>query len=198
MAVPIVPLAIGGAAAGFVAGRVFGQPPAAPPVALAGGSGAPANPTLSGTTSDLWGSWGSASLNFADQFGPPGVLPGVAGPYDSGGLPGGTGGDGGSTAPPYSPPYTGTPTSTPTTQPPPSTAAPHYYAQVTVPTALWNDGTQRWVYNGPNAIPVGTRLVVRGAKYLKGGVSCYPIVAGTPYGGYWVPVAHVKLLGLAP
>jgi len=78
------------------------------------------------------------------------------------------------------------------------TAAPHYYAQVTIATALWNSGTKKWVYNGPNAIRVGTRLVVRGAKYLRGGVPCYPIVAGTKYGGYWVPVAHVKLTGRAP
>lgn len=71
-------------------------------------------------------------------------------------------------------------------------AAPHFAATVTTPTNLWNGATSHWVYNGRNNIKVGTRLVIRGAKYVKGGVSCYPIV-GPAYAGYWVPVAHVKV-----
>ncbi|MGH2512944.1 MAG: hypothetical protein ACRDGQ_09675 [Candidatus Limnocylindrales bacterium] len=71
--------------------------------------------------------------------------------------------------------------------------APHHAARVTVPTAIWNDGTHRWVYNGPNAIKPGTCLTVRGAHYQKGGQDTWPIVGGTPFGGYYVPVAHVEL-----
>ncbi|MGH2512945.1 MAG: hypothetical protein ACRDGQ_09680 [Candidatus Limnocylindrales bacterium] len=88
------------------------------------------------------------------------------------------------------------PTPLPITAPPPaSTASPHYTARVTVATALWNDGSQRWVYNGPNAIKVGTILDVRGAHYLKGGVSTLPIGSGT-YAGYYVPAAHVTIVKL--
>jgi len=74
------------------------------------------------------------------------------------------------------------------------TAAPHYHATVIHATKLWNDSTKRWVYQ----LAVGATLIVRGAKYVKGGKSCYPIVAGTQYGGYWAPAASVKLGGIAP
>ncbi len=81
-----------------------------------------------------------------------------------------------------------TPTPTPVTKPP-STAAPTYTATVTATTHLWNDGTQRWVYT----LAPGTRLSVRGAGYVKGGVECYPVNGPAPYGGYYVPKANVRL-----
>ena len=72
-----------------------------------------------------------------------------------------------------------------------TTGSPHYGATVTRPTALWNPATKRWVYNGPNAIKVGTPLIVRGARYSMGGQITHPVVS--PFGGYYVPVANVKL-----
>jgi hypothetical protein len=74
-------------------------------------------------------------------------------------------------------------------------STPHYEAIVTQPTPLWNDvpAPGRWVYNGKNNIKVGTKLEIRGAQKDKGGQRCWPIVAGTPYGPRYVPVAHVKL-----
>lgn len=73
-----------------------------------------------------------------------------------------------------------------------SPTAPHFNAVVTTATNLWNPATGRWVFNRRNVIKVGTRLVIRGAQYRRGGVLCYPIV-GPPYAGYWVPVAHVRV-----
>ncbi len=74
-----------------------------------------------------------------------------------------------------------------------STSTPHFHATVTVPTALWNDKYHHWVYNGKNSIKVGTALIIRGAQHVKDNVKCWPIVEGTKYGGYYVPVAHVRL-----
>lgn len=71
--------------------------------------------------------------------------------------------------------------------------APHYHATVKKPTPLYNPTTKKWMWNGRNAIPIGTQLLVRGARYVKAGVTCYPIVDGTPYGGYFVPVDNVVL-----
>lgn len=73
-------------------------------------------------------------------------------------------------------------------------AAPHYRATVTTATALWNDATKRWTFNGTNALKKGTLLEVRGAGYAKGGVRCYPVVGPAPYQpSYYVPVSKVKL-----
>lgn len=88
-----------------------------------------------------------------------------------------------------------------TTAPP--TAQPltlHYHAQVIVPTALWNDGTQRWVYNGPNRIKAGTSLVVRSKGFTKDGVSCFavaslPALGPTAGPGYFIPKLHIRLIG---
>ncbi len=80
------------------------------------------------------------------------------------------------------------------TPPDPSTSSPKYKATVIKATALWNDSTKKWVYNGANNIKVNTPLVVRGATYSKGGVVCYPVDASSPnYPGYYVPKANVKL-----
>lgn len=73
-------------------------------------------------------------------------------------------------------------------------AAPRHDAEVTIPTAIWNDAEQRWVYNGVNRLGIGTRLVVRGHAYVKAGVPCYPAVAPPLYANYYVPVAHVRLI----
>lgn len=70
-------------------------------------------------------------------------------------------------------------------------ASPHHEAVVTVATAIYNGTTGRWVYNGPNALKPGLQLVVRGAGYTFDGVLTYPVVS--PYPGYYVPVAHVRL-----
>lgn len=75
----------------------------------------------------------------------------------------------------------------PVSSPPPSQAAPHHNAVVTVTTHLYNGSTGRWVYT----LAVGTQLVVRGAGYTFGGVRTYPVVS--PYAGYYVPVANVRL-----
>lgn len=73
-------------------------------------------------------------------------------------------------------------------------AAPHYKATVSTATALWNDATQRWTYNGSNALRVGTVLEVRGVGYTKGGVPCHPVVGPSPYQpSYYVPTSHVRL-----
>ena len=76
---------------------------------------------------------------------------------------------------------------------PPATI--HYRTLVTVPTALWNDATHLWMFNGASAIKVGTRLVVRSKQFVKGPtqVPCYPVTSasGAPY---FVPVAHVGKL----
>ncbi len=88
----------------------------------------------------------------------------------------------------------------PATPPAPS---PRHAAVVVIATALYNAGEGRWVYNGPNRIRAGTRLVVRGAGYTFGGVTCYPveqiapdpeIPAGWTGQGYYVPRANVHLL----
>lgn len=71
------------------------------------------------------------------------------------------------------------------------TPAPHFAAAVTKPTALWNDMKHRWAWN-VRPIKVGTKLVIRGAKFLKGGQVCYPIV-GPLYAGYYVPVKNVAV-----
>jgi hypothetical protein len=69
--------------------------------------------------------------------------------------------------------------------------APTYKATVTVNgTRLWNDATKRWVYS----LAKGTVLTVRGAKYPKGGKSCYPVTGPAPYTGpYYVPRSGVRL-----
>lgn len=82
--------------------------------------------------------------------------------------------------------------------PPPTTL--HYHASVVVPTALWNDATQRWVYNGANRIKAGTPLVVRSKGFTKGGVGCYavasiPALGPTAGPGYFVPRLHIRLIG---
>lgn len=84
----------------------------------------------------------------------------------------------------------------------PSGSAPHFQGTTIHRTSLWNDTTKQWVYNGANEVNVGVHLEVRGARYVKGAVSCYPITTGswaTRYGGgnYYVPAANVKLGGLA-
>jgi hypothetical protein len=73
----------------------------------------------------------------------------------------------------------------------PISIAPTYKATVIVEgTRLWNDSTKRWVYH----LAKGTVLTVRGAKYLKGGTSCYPVTGPAPYTGpYYVPRASVRL-----
>lgn len=71
--------------------------------------------------------------------------------------------------------------------------APHYTATVIVPTSLWNETTQRWVYNGVNKIKIGVKFDVRGATYTKGGVVCYPISGPAPYINYYLPRANVRL-----
>lgn len=76
--------------------------------------------------------------------------------------------------------------------------APHYKATVTIPTALWNNATKRWVYNGANNVKPGVRLEVRGAVYKMDGTPCYPITSGSwssKYAGYYVPTKNVKLSG---
>ena len=72
-----------------------------------------------------------------------------------------------------------------------STASPGYTATVTRATHLWNDSTKRWVYT----LAIGTKLSVRGARYTKGGVSCYPVSGPAPYSGgvYYVPASNVRL-----
>jgi len=85
---------------------------------------------------------------------------------------------------------------------PAPTVSPHYSSVVTIATSLWNDGTDKWVYNNPagptdNRVKVGTKLEVRSARYVKGGVSCYPVTSGTyskNYAGYYVPAEHVRLI----
>jgi hypothetical protein len=80
---------------------------------------------------------------------------------------------------------------------------PHEKAITTARTALWNDSTKRWTFNGPNALPTGTRLEVRGRQYPKGGQKTYPVTSGpysaangtSKYAGYYVPVKATKLLG---
>jgi len=69
--------------------------------------------------------------------------------------------------------------------------APTYKATVTVEgTRLWNDATKRWVYR----LAKGTVLTVRGAKYTKGGTSCYPVTGPAPYQpSYFVPRSNVRL-----
>jgi len=72
----------------------------------------------------------------------------------------------------------------------------HFQATVTKATSLWNDSTQRWVFNGTNAIKVGTKLEVRGKQFPKGGQATYPVSCGAfacNYPGYYVPVSKVKL-----
>jgi len=72
----------------------------------------------------------------------------------------------------------------------------HFAATVITATPLWNDVTKKWVYNGDNRVKVGTRLEVRGAQYVKGGIKCYPITSGkysSNYKGYYVPVKNVRL-----
>lgn len=75
-------------------------------------------------------------------------------------------------------------------------AAPHYAATVTTATSLYNPTTGLWVFKGPNAIKVGTKLEVRSAQYVFDGVACYPITEGswsTLYAKYYVPVKNVRL-----
>jgi hypothetical protein len=60
---PLGPLAAAGAIGGFLAGRIFGQPTG--PAAGGPATPAPADSSLAGTASDVWDSWGTASLNFA-------------------------------------------------------------------------------------------------------------------------------------
>lgn len=88
-------------------------------------------------------------------------------------------------APPRAPPQPLPPVTSPA--PPPSQAAPQHNATVTATTHLYNGSTGQWRYT----LAPGTRLVVRGAGYTFGGVRTYPVVS--PYGGYYVPVANVRL-----
>lgn len=191
-------LAAGAFAGAFAIGKlVLARPPDGAPSAAP----AAAAPTSSPTSTDPFLS-DSATLDF------PGVLQGVY-PYQDqfgnpttgpagGGLPGG----GGVVTPPddgYGLPAP-TPAPAPAPSPTPTPAAPapaptttHYAATVTVATSLWNPNTKHWVYNGPNAIRVGTALVVRGSQSKPdGATACYPI-SGTLYAGYYVPVSHVRL-----
>lgn len=84
------------------------------------------------------------------------------------------------------------------TPPDPDTVpSPHRGAFTIKPTSLWNDTTHRWAYNGPNAVPVGTKLEIRGKIFWKGGRSCYPVSSGsyaTNYPGYYVPVPNVRIV----
>ncbi len=178
---PLPILAAAAAGAGFAASRVLhpssGATPApTAPGAQAGGAG---DSSLAGSTGgDIWSQFGGDSNAWGDSGTGGGTLP------TPGALPPDQGGGGAAPIPAPAP------ASTPTQ--PTSTAAPYYNATVSVATALWSPGAQRWVYNGPNAIKAGTALVIRGAHYIEGGVSCYPIV-GAAYTGYWVPVAHVRV-----
>ena len=82
------------------------------------------------------------------------------------------------------------------TPPDPLPPTGHFEGVVTRATPLWNDATKRWVYNGPNAIKVGTKLELRGKQFPKGGVITYPVTCGPwacNYAGYYVPVKNVKL-----
>ena len=84
------------------------------------------------------------------------------------------------------------------TPPDPAKPSDHYGALTTRGTPLWNDSTQRWVYNGTNNIPKGTKLELRGKQFPKGGTATYPVTCGSyacNYPGYYVPVANVKLGG---
>jgi len=84
------------------------------------------------------------------------------------------------------------------TPPDPLPPVNHEKAVVIKTTQLWNDQTKRWVYNGPNAIKVGTLLEVRGRQFVKDGQATYPVTCGTyacNYPGYYVPVKAVKLGG---
>jgi hypothetical protein len=82
---------------------------------------------------------------------------------------------------------------------PPKVSVPvlnHFAATVISPTSLWNDVTKKWVYNGTNNVKVGTRLEVRGAQYVKGGLKCNPITQGkysSNYNGYYVPSKNIRL-----
>lgn len=79
------------------------------------------------------------------------------------------------------------------TPPDPATSAPMYKATVSVATPLWNNGSQKWVYT-TDPIDVGTPLIIRAAKYSKGGKDCYPIDASSPnYPNYFIPMNTVKL-----
>ncbi len=79
---------------------------------------------------------------------------------------------------------------------------PHRGSVVTVATSLWNDQTKRWVFNGPNALKVGTALEIRARQFPKGGQACYPVTSGSyseqhgtsKYAGYYVPVTHVRIV----
>ena len=83
-----------------------------------------------------------------------------------------------------------------------STASPTHNMRVSHAASLWNDGEGKWVYNGVNAIPVGTTGTVRGAGYVKGGILCYPLTHLAPCRpipngwtgqGYYIPKADVTL-----
>lgn len=80
------------------------------------------------------------------------------------------------------------------TPPDPATSAPKYHASIIKPTSLWNNGTQKWVYNGENMIQPPKALIIRAASYTKGGVDCYPIDSTSPnYANYYIPKVNVKL-----
>lgn len=87
------------------------------------------------------------------------------------------------------------------TPPDPLPPVAHYAGVVTRPTPLWNDQTKRWVYNGANNIPKGTKLELRGKQYPKGGTATYPVTCGSyacNYPGYYVPVANASIGGKLP
>jgi hypothetical protein len=144
-ALPLVPLAVAGALGGFLAGRVFGQPEGGGP-ATAGGGGAPAaDSSLAGSTSDVWDSWGTASLNFAGMDGAgslAGVLP----------IPPGTVGEPPPPAPapaPTAPPPSSSTTTTAIACWPGHTRPPGAVGWVTISSSHF----RLWTYSGGYAYP---------------------------------------------
>jgi hypothetical protein len=92
--------------------------------------------------------------------------------------------------------------------PPDPAVLNHYRATTVRATALWNDGTKRWVYS-TDKVASGQPLEVRGKQFEKGGVMTYPVTTGPcsdgrvrqvdgdiiNIAGYYIPVANTKLGG---
>ena len=77
------------------------------------------------------------------------------------------------------------------TRAPSALPAPSHTATVRTPsTRLYNPVTRKWVYS----LKVGTVLTVGGHASMQGGKSCVPVRGPDPYGGYWVPVANVRIV----
>lgn len=78
----------------------------------------------------------------------------------------------------------------------------HHRARVVKAHKLWNDQSQKWVWEQS----VGTLLEVRGKGYPKGGALCFPVTDGpcaaaagtSDRAGYYFPTSMVKLEGTCP